>query len=631
MARSASSHRRQRSTSEASGIWRIRRSPCLPCLKRSTAFVTSGPASRSRERGVEHLARGSDEGAPGDLLPVPRLLAVEPAIRLPGRGGFAIQPGDRAGGGEMAARLLPAIALLLWAAAVAAVGAASLWLTEGRLVFAIDDPYIHLAVAESILAGGYGINPGEPASPSSSALYPVLLAATEALGLGPWGPLAIALAAAGASVWLLARLVAAHALPEGRVTLFALGLVLLLPHAAGAVALPFTGMEHSLHILLCLVALAGLLGAVERGRAAWWLLAAVALLPLVRFEGVALAGGVALALAVAGLWRAGLLALLLTLGGLLAYGTAMSAAGLPVLPSSVTMKSTLAAGIGEERGLAETLIDLAKRTRNSLYTREGLILSLAIVALIPALQRVGGGLARRREARLAVALAAAPALAAHIVAAHYGHFHRYEVYALAIAAAGLLVVLGPGLAALQAGRRWAAQGATLAVLAVALLPYLVAAVTIPRAARSIHEQQAQMARFERDFYPAAIAVNDLGLVSYRNDDYVLDLFGLGSEEVRRLKEAGAYDAEAIARLAGEAGIAYAMIYPQWFRGIVPESWCHLATLHSEKVTTAYGTVAFYAARPETVAPLSEALERFRPTLPGRVRLAPSGAPCAEAG
>src|SRR5262249_14612423 len=46
----------------------------------------------------------------------------------------------------------------------------------GHFTYTLDDPYIHLALARNIAFGGYGINPGEPAAPSSSILWPFLLA-----------------------------------------------------------------------------------------------------------------------------------------------------------------------------------------------------------------------------------------------------------------------------------------------------------------------------------------------------------------------------------------------------------------------------------------------------------------------
>ena len=64
---------------------------------------------------------------------------------------------------------------------------AGLELTDGRLIYSLDDPYNHLAVAEPIVEGGYGINSEKFASPSSSILFPFLLAFGLRIGLGGGG------------------------------------------------------------------------------------------------------------------------------------------------------------------------------------------------------------------------------------------------------------------------------------------------------------------------------------------------------------------------------------------------------------------------------------------------------------
>ena len=49
-------------------------------------------------------------------------------------------------------------------------------LNSGLLVYTLDDPYIHLALAENIKQGHYGINISEFSAPSSSPLWPFILA-----------------------------------------------------------------------------------------------------------------------------------------------------------------------------------------------------------------------------------------------------------------------------------------------------------------------------------------------------------------------------------------------------------------------------------------------------------------------
>jgi hypothetical protein len=46
---------------------------------------------------------------------------------------------------------------------------------DGHFFYALDDPYIHLALSEQLAHGHYGLNPGEATSPSSSIVWPFLL------------------------------------------------------------------------------------------------------------------------------------------------------------------------------------------------------------------------------------------------------------------------------------------------------------------------------------------------------------------------------------------------------------------------------------------------------------------------
>ncbi|HWE27085.1 MAG TPA: hypothetical protein VHB97_03740, partial [Polyangia bacterium] len=69
------------------------------------------------------------------------------------------------------ARSVAACALI-----VAVATALMLVHNHGHFYYPLDDPYIHLRVAQRIWHGGYGINAGEFSSPCSSVLWPFLLA-----------------------------------------------------------------------------------------------------------------------------------------------------------------------------------------------------------------------------------------------------------------------------------------------------------------------------------------------------------------------------------------------------------------------------------------------------------------------
>lgn len=76
-------------------------------------------------------------------------------------------------------------------AIIAATTVAILLLCHGKLIYTLDDPYISLALSDQIAHGHYGINATEPASPSSSILYPFLLALFAWAPWQDWAPLII--------------------------------------------------------------------------------------------------------------------------------------------------------------------------------------------------------------------------------------------------------------------------------------------------------------------------------------------------------------------------------------------------------------------------------------------------------
>ena len=90
--------------------------------------------------------------------------------------------------------------------------------------------------------------------------------------------------------------------------------------------------------------------------------------------------------------------------------------------------------------------------------------------------------------------------------------------------------------------------------------YVKAAVYTPIASEGHYDQQYQMHRFVTDFYKEPVAVNDLGWVSYGNNAFVLDLEGLGSESVRGLRAAHAFDAAHMAGLTSHYNVGLVMIY-----------------------------------------------------------------------
>jgi hypothetical protein len=484
-----------------------------------------------------------------------------------------------------------------------------LLLNGGMLVYSLDDAYIHLSLADRIWTGTYGINTGEVSAPASSILWPFLLASFASLPASAYGlvPLLINVAAAFATLRLLVGELRVALSGAGTFSVAAALFATVLTVGVNLVPIVFTGMEHSLQQLLAVVLVRGLIqeGRTTRvPRSAWF---AVALLPLLRYDSLALSVP---ALAYF-LWRGhvrGSLLAMLAMGVVMgAFSAFMLTHGLDLLPASVMAKSDIARTGGGPITLLRNLY-----SNLSGDTQANVLLFGAVLLLAGACDR------SRAAPERGLGAVICAAMVIDLLFGKLGAYYRYEVY-LCAAMAMALIHLYRGLLARVLGSRAALAQKIVAIggLAAASLGYLVALATTPAASNNIYDQQYQMHRFVVDFYRQPVAVNDLGWVALRNPNYVLDLGGLASREalLARAREAGP---EWLRRLTEQHGVRLVMIYDDWFPER-PSGWVRIGqlTFDQMKVTAAGTRVSFYATDAEWVAPIRASLEKFRDTLPKR--------------
>jgi len=192
-------------------------------------------------------------------------------------------------------------------------------------------------------------------------------------------------------------------------------------------------------------------------------------------------------------------------------------------------------------------------------------------------------------------------------------FHRYEVYAMAFTA------LVAAMALIETTRLW--RGVLVAGLLAVGFPYAQAIRDTPVAASNVYQQQYQMARFEAEYYRGPVAVNDLGLVSYRRPAgvRVLDMWGLASPEASRQLDKDAAWLDAITQAHG---VGLAMIYPDWYQEGAPDDWDPLATMciTGPRTSIARGCVVFYSTEMGNKAELTAEMAAFARTLPSNVKM-----------
>ena len=439
------------------------------------------------------------------------------------------------------------------------------------------------------------------------------MALTEALHLGALGPLLINAIAAGATVFVVLQLLDTIGLLNFQHDkLFSSAIAALAIVVTSAIALPMTGMEHSLHVWATIATFAGLVEA-SKGRAPSPVhFLALVLLPLIRFEGAAFAFAAIAALFAFGQRRLAILAAITILCSLGAYFWLMASRGLPLMPSSVMMKSAIVETAYEHSNPLRSVLRNLAFSAQSPEGQSLIMLGLAI--------GIGGWFIRADRKVLTVCAAVLAAIGAHLFFGAYNWFHRYEVYVIALSVCTLFYV-GAQARPLLADSEWKVAKFVIVILALlASKPYITAAYVTPSAARNIYDQQYQMAIFAQQFYRHPVAVNDLGLVAYKNPQFVLDLFGLGSEAVRVAKMTGQYGPKKMSALASEHHVELVMIYDGWFPKGLPEDWKKVALLHTDQVTSASGDVAFYSTPLANAEELEKALNDFKSRLPQRDNL-----------
>jgi len=474
------------------------------------------------------------------------------------------------------------------------------------VIYTLDDPYIHMALARNIGSGHYGINITEYSAPSSSVVWPFLLAPFSFLpsALFNLTPLIINGSALWATISVL-RITTEGRGNDWRSLWLTLGLLL----SCNAYGLVFTGMEHSLQLLLVTVIVTRL--ANRREDLTFWV--CLVAIPFVRYEGLAISLPVFAHL----LWfkkispthsheNIGirkiyplLLSFLIMAGGLVAFSFFLHDLELGWMPSSIVAK--MDNSIQWEQG-SSLLSSIAHTLTNSSPKR-------AIMCVVV----LGNGwlmwrLWRRADLLFIVMF---PGLL-HIFFGKYGWFGRYEAYMMLYQ---FLWPIAIGCELLISSQR--AVYISLFIAAATMSSLWINTIKTPLACLNIKQQQLQMGLIAKHL-KEPVAVNDLGEVAMLSQHYVLDLWGLGSMEALRARRSGSPDAQWIEQLMIRHNVEFAFIYDKWFP-LRPSGWQRIATLNLPKrwvMQVGDTQVSLYATNGAAAERLTRALITYQATEPG---------------
>jgi hypothetical protein len=285
------------------------------------------------------------------------------------------------------------------------------------------------------------------------------------------------------------------------------------------------------------------------------------------------------------------------------------------LPASILMKQTVLAD--SRSPLLWSVVDNVVHT-----AAPAAFLTLLVVAFLLFFRQAWAGGVRSVYPPLLIYVLAG---LLHLAFAKFGYLWRYESYLM------VLGVLATGIASVHTLRdAGTSPGTTRDVVVVVALGVglifgsrtLASNAVVANTAGHIYRQHYHLAMFLGRYYDRQpVALNDIGAVSYYTRVHVLDLIGLGSLDVARLRRAGLWDTPHINELLKAGNVPIAVIYDSWFYGdrAFQREWQRvgvwLTDVEDEPVE---GTVTFFAANADAAVTLRGALDEFRASLPNGV-------------
>ena len=508
----------------------------------------------------------------------------------------------------------PLAPLILFLASLGAALREALRQTDGRLIYALDDTYIHMAVARTLASHGiWGCTPFHFSSSSSSLLWTLALGAADLVfQVSDWAPLLLNVAFGAATLVLADRLLARFGCAPLLRAAALLGIVLAFPLPGIALL----GMEHTLHLLLTIgfaalavetLASPSQSPPADRRRTAA-LAALAALLAASRYEGLFLVGLVGLGfLARRQLGRA--LAIgAAALAPIALFGAISLANGSYFLPNPLMVKA-----VGEAESTLTALLkpfgseDLAFLQNDRAMP---ILLGLGVVGAL--VHWRAGRSVFRPEVLFPLLLSAMILLHGHFVFSPLYWAYRYDAYLVAIRR---LRVRRRVLGGLPAPGR--CRGGALAALVVLALVPIVADVREglwPKAevegVRSTYLEQFQTAQFIRAYYPDdAVIVNDLGAVTYYTQARILDIVGLGDIEPVRIMRRSSYTSRDVAAWTAPYRPRLAIVSLGWsvVVPLIPPEWVSVAVVEQPP----HGhRVGFFAVDPKEAWALRASVDQY---------------------
>lgn len=489
--------------------------------------------------------------------------------------------------------------------------------TGGIIAYPVDDAYIHLAIAKNLAIHHiWGVSPYEFSSSSSSILYPILLAAVfMSTGVHIGTPLFLNAIIAILFLSILQRWLVRQMLTPLQQLVVLLAAVFLIPLPP----LVQCGMEHTLQLLFYFLFVYSIADALEHREMSipWKVYVYGALFTATRYESMAVIAIACLFLLFYRRWVPAFLLGTISFLPVLIFGLYARSKGSDFLPNSVLLKSAMPSLTFD--GLYSYFTDdfgmrLFKGDIYNTFATQRLLFLLPLTYLLFLRHTV------QRPAYRYILILLMVASLLHVSLMLYSLSPRYEAALIGSSVIICLTILLkntplPFYRPLS-GPEWIKVLLACFIVAPIVLRGWNAFERASLASICIYDQQVQMGRFAQEFYDRdAIAINDIGAVSYFAHGHNLDLWGLSDVDIARSRRKHYNSPDFLDSLSHRRQVKIAIVFEQPFHDLL-KRWSRMASWTIPYNNASYSkTVFFYAVDPAEEQRLSSSLKEFQPSLP----------------
>lgn len=495
---------------------------------------------------------------------------------------------------------------------------------QGHLVYALDDAYIHMAIAKNYAQYGiWGVTKYGFTSSSSSLLQSLLLSVIYfVFGVNEVSPLILNVIFATLTVCLIYALLRRYKFTS----FYTFTVLMLIIFFTPLPALVFSGMEHILHALITIsfVYLAAQILSKDKSNVleCSLLLILAPLVTMARYEGLFLIFVVGILFAIRRrlLYSSSLLGLAII--PIAIYGVISIMNGWYFLPNSVLVKGN--APMFSLMGIGSFFYHFGEQIVMNSH-----ILILVSVALLLFILQFDKEKSLWKDTTIMLIIFIETTLL-HMLFASTGWFFRYEAYLVALGifviAIGMREYLSEKLLVKFDKRLIPKYAAIALIILLVILPFVgrgaISFIDTPEATHERYLEHVIPALFLKEFYLGdTIAINDIGAISFYSDVRILDMYGLGNIEPLSYSKEG-FDKKAVQAWAEKEGavLAYVQIHWDEIYPLIPDQWIKVAQWEiPENVVFCDTKFVWFCIDPEHESTMIGNLRDFSKKLPKDIK------------